>query len=357
MNRLTQRQKDRAVLSAIEVAYSLDLERGEWLGGLARCVMPLLDRGFGTHTLTVDFRSDGHEVHEGPLVGGSAAWREVWKQNWWEPLILRLDTPSLYGMLKQDPVVSAQELWAAAERQSTSLDAYLRELSLQGWSHAFHRGGGEGEPRLFYVDSLNVFALDRASGRCACLVVNRAEPITELERDEARRALAPLVPHLKWAQRARAKLEKASAFSSAEAILTPEAKVLHATGKARSTAARDALRAAVKGREYARSGRGEADALRVVPGLVDGRWTIVDTFDLEGRRYVVALPNDASSVASELTAREREVVELIGRGLSNKEVAFTLGVSVGTVGALLHRCTRKLGVSSRVELISRTRRS
>jgi DNA-binding CsgD family transcriptional regulator len=54
--------------------------------------------------------------------------------------------------------------------------------------------------------------------------------------------------------------------------------------------------------------------------------------------------------ADVLTRREREVAALAATGLSNREVAARLFVSLRTVENHLHRAFSKLGVSSRDEL-------
>ena len=51
-----------------------------------------------------------------------------------------------------------------------------------------------------------------------------------------------------------------------------------------------------------------------------------------------------------LTAREREIVTLAARGLSNKDIAERLTVSVRTVEGHLYRAGLKLGVSERTAL-------
>ena len=51
-----------------------------------------------------------------------------------------------------------------------------------------------------------------------------------------------------------------------------------------------------------------------------------------------------------LTKREGELMGLIACGLSNKEMAYRLGIGVGTVKVYLSRLFRKLGVSDRYEL-------
>jgi DNA-binding NarL/FixJ family response regulator len=52
-----------------------------------------------------------------------------------------------------------------------------------------------------------------------------------------------------------------------------------------------------------------------------------------------------------LTRREREVLDLLSRGLPNKEIAKVLHITVGTVKAHVHQIYRKLDVRSRAEAI------
>src|SRR5262249_54246447 len=57
--------------------------------------------------------------------------------------------------------------------------------------------------------------------------------------------------------------------------------------------------------------------------------------------------------AGGLTASERRVAELVASGLSNKEIAAQLVVSVHTVGTHLRNVYAKLGVRSRTQLARR----
>jgi DNA-binding CsgD family transcriptional regulator len=55
----------------------------------------------------------------------------------------------------------------------------------------------------------------------------------------------------------------------------------------------------------------------------------------------------------ELTASERDVVELAARGMANKEIARTLHLGVHTVEVHLSRAYARLGVRNRAELAAK----
>jgi two-component system nitrate/nitrite response regulator NarL len=52
-----------------------------------------------------------------------------------------------------------------------------------------------------------------------------------------------------------------------------------------------------------------------------------------------------------LSPREREVADLVVKGLRNRDIATTLGISEGTVKIHLYRVYERLGVNSRTELV------
>ncbi|GAB4528413.1 MAG: response regulator transcription factor [Anaerolineales bacterium] len=69
----------------------------------------------------------------------------------------------------------------------------------------------------------------------------------------------------------------------------------------------------------------------------------------EFRRLSALLPADAASEATSLTDREQEVLLLISRKASDKEIAAQLGISLYTVKSHVRNILGKLQVSSRRE--------
>jgi len=84
---------------------------------------------------------------------------------------------------------------------------------------------------------------------------------------------------------------------------------------------------------------------RVASGLL--RW-------IGQRAPRVESPAQTGGRAS-LTLREREVAHLIGTGLSNKEIAARLGISLATTKSHVHSILSKLGVARRFLAVRRLR--
>ncbi|MES2119804.1 MAG: response regulator transcription factor [Pseudomonadota bacterium] len=80
----------------------------------------------------------------------------------------------------------------------------------------------------------------------------------------------------------------------------------------------------------------------------------------DGRRWVdpevtarIQTVRDRAASGPSLTARERELVELVSKGLRNRDIAADLGVTEGTVKVYLHGIFDKFGVENRTELAMR----
>ena len=89
--------------------------------------------------------------------------------------------------------------------------------------------------------------------------------------------------------------------------------------------------------------------LAAVPATVQGLVVLPRT--LTGR--LIGEPANVEEPSEPLTAREREVLELLGRGLSNKMIAKELHISEHTVKFHISSIYTKLGVASRTEAINR----
>jgi DNA-binding NarL/FixJ family response regulator len=88
--------------------------------------------------------------------------------------------------------------------------------------------------------------------------------------------------------------------------------------------------------------------------MVSGRWSLLDHFDSDGRRYVLAHRNDPQVPdARGLTLRQRQVIAYAALGHSNKVIAYELGLSASTVGCHLARARAKLALPSAAALRTR----
>ncbi len=79
------------------------------------------------------------------------------------------------------------------------------------------------------------------------------------------------------------------------------------------------------------------------PGLVEGLMRFQRAGESSGEE----------SLIEPLTAREKEVLQLMAQGLANKQIALSLGISEHTVKFHLSALYAKLGISSRTEAVRR----
>ena len=74
------------------------------------------------------------------------------------------------------------------------------------------------------------------------------------------------------------------------------------------------------------------------------------------RVHTLASSRTGERARARLTRREREVVELIDSGLSNKQIALDLSIELATVKNHVHNILHKLGVERRAEAAATLRR-
>jgi DNA-binding CsgD family transcriptional regulator len=211
----------------------------------------------------------------------------------------------------------------------------------------------------------------RSVGVADCLQINATEPDgfgawfgsfcrsrEPLER-EAHLNLVRVQRHLAAATRMLSRLQGAAPSPDrAGAVLDPGGRVRSATGPASERSQREELEHAVRSVDKARcrKKRGNPDAVDEWPALVSGWWTLVEHFERDGRRYVLAIENRPRGPGIDLLSeRERQVVQLALLGRDNKEIAYELGLSHSTVRVLVARSATKLGVRSREALLAKAR--
>jgi DNA-binding NarL/FixJ family response regulator len=129
----------------------------------------------------------------------------------------------------------------------------------------------------------------------------------------------------------------------------PAARILILTAHESEQVVREVLSAGARGYVL------KSDAGRVlvaaVQALLDGRYFFTSTVAqmvLDG--YLRSEAQDAES-ARTLSAREREIVQLLAEGNSNKDIARALDISVNTAETHRSNIMRKMGFASLPELV------
>ena len=196
-------------------------------------------------------------------------------------------------------------------------------------------------------DTLGLIAAD-PSGHGCVFFRNEENPRPLSRRTTA--MLERVAAHLVTGYRlARERQERA------EAVLDPGGKVLHRESEVTrddAGALSDATKAIDRARGRLRRVEPER-ALELWQGLVSGRWSLVDQFDHDGRRFIVAKRNEVTTCGwNALSDREAQILSYLGEGQAPKLIAYQLGVSPANVNAALSRTMRKLSVRSRLELVT-----
>ena len=316
----------------LEAAYALEQSDEDWLAQVTRAFGALGGPGYNYMGLYYD--------------ASNVAALETWN-------VVRLQDPppelertwNVFRSLADPAFVRStfRSLLVGSARKSAS--AYLGPLLQE------REKNGHGD--FLYVNSLDPSGL-------GCVLTQGAREHEFATTPREGIILRRLATHLSSAYRARRKLAaaanggaSASLQAGAEAILSADHRVLHAEGPARTRAARERLERASADIESARKKRNDGvHSLNRWHPLTAARWTLVDAFEEGGRRYVVARENQAETQTFiALTDRERQIVVHAALGLTNKQIAYALGISDATVRVLMARAANRLGVHSRKQLL------
>jgi len=130
----------------------------------------------------------------------------------------------------------------------------------------------------------------------------------------------------------------------------PEARVLAVSAEPDSVIARRARGAGAKGHVSFESTA--QDLSTAIRALMDGStyFAEADEVAADEQPEPRAVPADLERRLDKLTRRERQVMELLGQGYANREIANALGLREGTIRIYVHRVIRQLGLRNRVDV-------
>ena len=141
-------------------------------------------------------------------------------------------------------------------------------------------------------DTIGINALDPSHVSCLLGAYCRARRTLS---DGERATWNRVSTHLAASFRLQRALQAKEGAQPPEAVLAPSGRVLHAEQPAQDHSTRDSLSEACQSIERARTRKGCADgevSLSLWRSLVSERWTLVDTYERDSKRYVVARRND-----------------------------------------------------------------
>lgn len=312
----------------IEEVYRLEVDDDSWLKRLLEHAAPLSKRGFWPTIGTYHYTPSNLELERSAALGPTHA-RDILAAS------MQVQTPAVSRFFRSGPSVA-----------SLSETLYTREPDLARVVQQITNG--------VVHDKIAVKGLTgQGSALILCWLFSERIAPTAQERHRWQCVASHLGAGLRLREFAQT-LDLDS--SSVEAIFDGSGKLHEAREGAERPSARAALRGAVFRLDRLRTRRGRNDpdrALAAWEGLIQGRWSLVDHFDSDGRRFVIAVKNDPRFPDPRgLTLRERQISEFIGQGHSGKEIGYMLGISPSAVTNCTTRAVRKLGLSSLTELVA-----
>ncbi len=347
-------------VSVVTAAWTLDAPDEVWLRRIVEASAPLLDVGLGVHGMLLELESAQGPVHTPVMVGGTADWKARWLDDWWHSVVRHHPPAAHLAATAAGPVALGSTTNAQFLASMSVWQEYARRLTRAGYFPSGYTALTEPNAAIveryskLYPETLYVGGLDKP-GQAVVLCVNLPSVPAEAMPDAQRQVWARLAAHLGAAFRLKRALAQRPALCATEAVLEPSGKLVHAEGRATPKAVRAGLRDAVVDLDKARAAKSRLSEFERVErwrALTQGRWSLLDSFERDGRRYVVARPNAPTPEATGLlTLRERQVLDFLAAGHANKLIAYELGISTSSVATHLARAAKKLGATSTAQLI------
>ena len=317
------------LVPVVEAAYRLGDSDQAWLTGLVEQIAPLIDGGWGVGAFFFDMSDVNDFKFTTPMTVGAT------------PEIAATLSAAMHAMPADlvAPSFGAPGNILTASQALGCRDEFDHPL-VQAFGHPFGM-----------YDLLGFKALDATHQ--GVMFATGIPKVRWIEKREAH-PWSLCAAHIQAGLRLRRKLLPGDdVHRGAEAVIDVGGRVQHAEEPAKSRTARDALRAATLAIDDARSSRRESpeEALELWRGLIAGRWSLVEHFDSDGRRYFIARQNDpAVRDPRALDLRERQVAAYAALGHPGKLIAYELGLSPSTVSKHLASALRKLGGLNRSDL-------
>jgi DNA-binding CsgD family transcriptional regulator len=314
-------------LSIIEAAYAESDDADQWLDGALAAMHAQLDQGVGV--LARRFHVQPASVWQGATKAIGVAPDEV------------AATDRAAAWLKDLPPAEAK---AVARRMFPLAPVAVRLSQLVGRPMMTQLVTEYPRP---LKDTLGLIAADPSGHGCVFFRnEDNPRPVSRRATVLWERVAAHLVTGYRLARESQGK---------AEAVLEPGGKVVHRENEVTREDA-SALSDAAKGIDRARGRLRRVDperALSLWQGLVSGRWSLVDQFDNDGRRFVMAKRNAITPRGWDvLSERQTQILAYLAEGQAPKIIAYQLGLSMTTVSSDLSRAMRNLSVRSRLELVA-----
>lgn len=332
-----------STIDLVEFVYDLDVEKDHWVPSLLEVGLPLLDHGHGVVGTTyvrppeggIPFPTKFHQLSGPPDLMGR---------------VLRISTLANEEVLREVNRSGVVTTLSEAINRFPGRVAPLEEFQR-------HLAGAKDILALTAVDPNGV-------GMSLTVPLPEVTKLSGRERELWQMMGSHLVSGFRLRQgleeKRKAPMQSSSLPRYAEAVLDPKRfEVAEAIGRAKDENVGDILREAAIQIDRARGRLRRKDpehALEIWRGLVEGRWSLVDWFDSDGRRFVLAHPNPPRLKDPRgLTERESQVCSYVSLGETNKLISYRLGINQSKVSSTLRSAMRKLGVRTRPQLVERLR--
>lgn len=307
-------------MDVVEAAYDVSAPDDRWLRGILRASAADLDCGEGVYAFVCELGRDALPILS-PVVGTANVPTVTLEQ------VHSYNSNPPPGTVE---IIRSRMVWFAGLAQALG-----PKISRETQRNVGNR----------FRDVLGALAQD-GEGRVVQLVATSGSFVRVHPKTEA--AWRRVLLHVGTALRLRSRL------GAPEAVLTPTGAVEDARSAAKTRSAREQLRDAVLRMERSRTARVRRrpeDALSLWQGLVAGRWSLIDQFESDGRRYIAAHENaPRGEDPRALSAVEQSYLVYYLRGATTEEIAFAFGKAPATVGKVLSSITRRLRLPSRVAL-------